>query len=45
MLLGTVSPLSFTKAPVFLSVYTNFADFERDNRHWIRLQQRPVQNA
>ncbi len=34
MLVGPVSPLSFTKAPVFLSVYTDAAEFRRDNRHW-----------
>jgi DNA helicase HerA-like ATPase len=42
MLLGTVSPLSFTKAPVFLSVYTSFTNFQRDNHHWIRQQIRPT---
>lgn len=31
MLSGPVSPLSFTGAPVFLSVYTDFADFLADN--------------
>lgn len=31
MLSGPVSPLSFTGAPVFLSVYTNFEDFLVDN--------------
>jgi hypothetical protein len=31
MLTGPVSPLSFTGAPVFLSVYTDFDDFKRDN--------------
>jgi hypothetical protein len=31
MLTGPVSPLSFTGAPVFLSVYTSFADFRNDN--------------
>lgn len=31
MLTGPVSPLSFTGAPVFLSVYTNFDDFKQDN--------------
>jgi hypothetical protein len=31
MLTGPVSPLSFTGAPVFLSVYTHFDDFKRDN--------------
>ncbi len=31
MLTGPVSPLSFTGAPVFLSVYTDFASFRSDN--------------
>src|SRR5205823_3554902 len=31
MLVGPVSPLSFTGAPVFLSVYTDFARFLKDN--------------
>jgi DNA helicase HerA-like ATPase len=31
MLTGPVSPLSFTGAPVFLSVYTDFASFLGDN--------------
>lgn len=31
MMIGPVSPLSFTGAPLFLSVYTDFADFKRDN--------------
>ncbi|MHB8375461.1 MAG: ATP-binding protein [Dehalococcoidia bacterium] len=31
MLTGPVSPLSFTGAPVFLSVYTNFEQFKQDN--------------
>jgi DNA helicase HerA-like ATPase len=31
MLTGPVSPLSFTGAPVFLSVYTDFSEFRRDN--------------
>jgi hypothetical protein len=31
MLTGPISPLSFTGAPVFLSVYTEFATFLRDN--------------
>ena len=31
MLTGPVSPLSFTGAPVFLSVYTDFASFKSDN--------------
>ena len=31
MVTGPVSPLSFTGAPVFLSVYTDFQDFLRDN--------------
>ena len=31
MLAGPVSPLSFTGAPVFLSVYTDFDDFKGDN--------------
>jgi len=31
MLVGPVSPLSFTGAPVFLSVYTDFDQFKTDN--------------
>jgi Helicase HerA, central domain len=31
MLTGPISPLSFTGAPVFLSVYTDFADFRAAN--------------
>lgn len=31
MLTGPVSPLSFTGAPVFLSVYTDFKSFQTDN--------------
>ena len=31
MLMGPVSPLSFTGAPVFLSVYTDFEKFRSDN--------------
>jgi hypothetical protein len=31
MLVGPLSPLSFTGAPVFLSVYTNFEQFKMDN--------------
>jgi hypothetical protein len=31
MLTGPVSPLSFTGAPVFLSVYTDFERFRNDN--------------
>ncbi|MFC1943836.1 ATP-binding protein [Chloroflexota bacterium] len=31
MLMGPISPLSFTGAPVFLSVYTDFEKFKRDN--------------
>ncbi len=31
MLTGPVSPLSFTGAPIFLSVYTDFDEFKRDN--------------
>ena len=31
MLTGPVSPLSFTGAPVFLSVYTDFERFKQDN--------------
>jgi len=33
MVTGPVSPLSFTGAPVFLSVYTDFQHFLRDNGH------------
>jgi hypothetical protein len=35
MFTGPVSPLSFTKAPVFLSAYTDFQTFRDDNEHWI----------
>lgn len=35
MITGPVSPLSFTRAPVFLAAYTDFDDFRRDNHHWI----------
>ena len=31
MITGPVSPLSFTGSPLFLSVYTNFDEFKRDN--------------
>ena len=31
MLTGPVSPLSFTGAPVFTNVYTDFGEFRRDN--------------
>jgi hypothetical protein len=31
MLTGPVSPLSFTGAPLFLSVYTDFEEYKRDN--------------
>jgi Helicase HerA, central domain len=31
MLTGPLSPLSFTGAPVFLSVYTDFESYKRDN--------------
>ena len=33
MLTGPISPLSFTGAPVFLSVFTSFDDFEVANRN------------
>jgi hypothetical protein len=36
MVLGPVSPLSFTKAPVMLSAYTDFDVFRADNEPWIR---------
>ncbi|WP_432573326.1 ATP-binding protein [Kineococcus sp. SYSU DK005] len=35
MVTGPVSPLSFTKAPVFLAAYTDFERFRADNHHWI----------
>jgi len=35
MILGPVSPLAFTKAPVFVAAYTDFDDFRRDNDHWL----------
>ena len=31
MITGPISPLSFTGSPLFLSVYTDFDDFKRDN--------------
>lgn len=35
MLSGPVSPLSFTKAPVFIAAYTDFDAFRADNHAWI----------
>lgn len=35
MLVGPVSPLSFSKAPILLAAYTNFQEFRDDNREWI----------
>jgi hypothetical protein len=35
MLVGPVSPLSFSKAPILLSAYTDFGDFREDNKEWI----------
>ncbi|NYD24861.1 hypothetical protein BJ968_004401 [Kineococcus aurantiacus] len=35
MVTGPVSPLSFTKAPVFLAAYTDFEVFRADNHPWI----------
>lgn len=35
MIMGPVSPLAFTKAPVFLQTYTDFDDFRADNYPWI----------
>ncbi|ABS04030.1 ATP-binding protein [Kineococcus radiotolerans] len=35
MVTGPVSPLSFTRAPVFLAAYTDFETFRSDNHPWI----------
>lgn len=35
MLIGPVSPLSFSKAPILLSAYTDFDHFRVDNHAWI----------
>lgn len=35
MVMGAVSPLSFTQAPVFLEVYTEFKRFCAANAHWL----------
>jgi len=35
MLLGACSPLSFTKAPVFMSAFTSFQSFLEANKHWV----------
>lgn len=35
MLVGPVSPLSFSKAPILLAAYTDFQSFRDDNRDWI----------
>lgn len=35
MFLGPVSPLAVTKAPLFVSTYTDFDEFRRDNALWI----------
>lgn len=36
MLCGPVSPLSFSRAPLFVDAYTNFQSFRDDNDGWIR---------
>lgn len=36
MITGPVSPLSFTRAPVFLAAYTDFDVFRQDNVEWIK---------
>ena len=35
MITGPVSPLSFSKAPLYLSVFTDFTDFRECNAEWI----------
>jgi hypothetical protein len=35
LIMGPVSPLSFTKAPIAVAAYTNFDDFRADNDDWI----------
>ena len=35
MLVGPVSPLSFSRAPIMLSAYTDFQNFRDDNAEWI----------
>lgn len=35
MMVGPVSPLSFSKAPILLAAYTDFDEFRADNREWI----------
>lgn len=35
LLMGPVSPLSFSKAPVAIGAYTDFDDFRRHNADWI----------
>jgi hypothetical protein len=35
MLVGPVSPLSFSKAPILLAAYTDFQNFRDDNAEWI----------
>lgn len=35
LLLGPVSPLSFTKAPLAIAMYTDFDEFRADNADWI----------
>lgn len=35
LVMGPVSPLSFTNAPIAIAAYTNFDDFRADNHHWL----------
>ena len=35
MFTGPVSPLSFSRAPLFVAAYTDFQNFRDDNREWI----------
>lgn len=35
MVMGPVSPLAFTKAPIFIDAYTDFDTFRADNHEWI----------
>ena len=36
MIVGPVSPLSFSKAPILLAAYTDFEHFRADNHAWIQ---------
>lgn len=35
LVMGPVSPLSFSKAPIAIAIYTDFDDFRDDNERWI----------